>query len=1036
MRQRVPALLILLFGVILGRHVQSQDLPLSAHEGDLYALPAPSRLLPDPARWDPSPPSPWPQTGEGGLALLESEPQQRTPGFFPEAWAWDLSFRRTKQLDPDLLSLLHEEETLPRLPFRREESYLLGEVHLRLGNWEDASEAFSRFVRDYPADTLVVPALFGLGEASYRLGERDEAVSAFLRAGLRAVDPDLRWMARRSAGWIQREMGDTTGARSTLESLLGEPLDPARENMVRLDLAELEFAGGRVSRAVGLLAPWTDAMSSERGRGMDPRGYHLLGWGHFQEKDWPRAESALGALLRTAKAPPSAWVARAHAALGWINLQRGDVEKAQFHYERTVAIPEASDAANVYGLALARQRQGDLVEALDLLNGWSEIVPGDLAWRWSFARGFILFQLQRYDEVPLALTEALSAAHPDSMRFHAAVLLGDARRESARPVEALEAYRLATTLTEDSPESLLWRWAVVSLELSNWGEASRVLKDLLTRHPGSPQRGEHAFWRGEALYKLGRYREAEDSYMTALRARHPAGPVHYGLGWCDYVRGDFRGAADHFGAALSESLPPPQAADAALRRGHALSNLREWEEARRAYEAAERLGEGTAAEGEACFRQAWLSLRSGRTDNAARAWEKLAGETSDRALASLSVYWAGQAWFASSSYEDAARLFREAETAGSLPDSLRAAAALGAADALYNLERWEDAHASYRSLVSEADAPLTIRTAAADGVYNTLVQREAWDEASRFLDEVAQTFPEMSREGERHLRIADGLMESGDLEKAAAAYATLTSRDDLNPTLRERGLIGHARALEGLGRWKESAARWEEAGRNADEGRQGTLWLDAVRLYVRDEAWRDAVRLAEEVKGRGVTLPDPWRIHLYLAQAYERLEKTEPAAKAWVDAARLSPSDTLKARAWANAGRLLVKLEDWPGVLDAYGRVDSLGSDGAVYRTHYWMGEALYKLEEWERAQEKLAEFLREALEEPLWEAMARMRRASCLEQLERWDGAMDEYDGILSMGNRLSESLLEEAEIRKRQVQAWSDTTRTPGSGGRGEPQ
>jgi hypothetical protein len=75
-----------------------------------------------------------------------------------------------------------------------------------------------------------------------------------------------------------------------------------------------------------------------------------------------------------------------------------------------------------------------------------------------------------------------------------------------------------------------------------------------------------------------------------------------------------------------------------------------------------------------------------------------------------------------------------------------------------------------------------------------------------------------------------------------------------------------------------------------------------------------------------------------------------------------------------------------------------------------------------------LADFIGQGPEEALWEGMARMRRASCLEQLERWDEALDEYERILTLeGSGLAESFLEEARIRMRQVEVWSDSTRSP---------
>ncbi|MBD3336359.1 MAG: tetratricopeptide repeat protein, partial [Candidatus Eisenbacteria bacterium] len=791
---------------------------------------------------------------------------------------------------------------------------------------------------------------------------------------------------------------------------------------VRLDLAELELAAGRPHAAREALTPWRAAAGSEPSSA-DPYGFLLLGWAALEEADWSAAEAAWQALLRTRRPAPADWLARAHAVLGWLSLRRGDVEQARAHYEVSLRQDAAESAQDAYGLMLALQRDDRAAEALQVLEAYDGEIDPALRWRWSFARAFLLFQTGRHEEVIPAVEGALQSGDPDSLQAHALTLLGDARRRLNQNREALAAYRQAASKAGDPSEDLLWRWAVTSLDLQHWGEAGRILKDILQRFPASQRRGEAAFWHGETLYRLGRYRDASAAYRRALRHGYDPAPARYGWGWCAYVRGDYAAAADQFARAEAAGLPRAQSADAALCRGHALSNLRKWEEAWTAYEKAVQLGGGTGRAEEARFRQGRLLLRRGLAADAARTWEELARDTENASLAAQAGYWAAQGWFRAGAFETAVAAFETALDHSALTDSLRAAAALGAADALYNLDRLEEAEERYRSLVTRSRAPVSLRSTAADGVYNTLVRREQWEAAATFLEEAEEAFPELARAGERHLRIADGYLQNGDAGAAAEAYRKLLQRDDLTPALRVKAHRGAARAGERLGRPGEAAEHWEAAGRHSDRERRGALWVSAARLFLDAGRPRDAVRLAEELRGRDLPLDDPWRIALILARAYEELERIEPALEAWRATARDAPSDTVRVQAWARLGHLLYQREDYTAALAAYERADSLAPLGQAYRPSYWRGEILYKLERWPEAAEQLARFLADPPEEPLWRAMARLRRAAALEKLERWEAALEEYGRVLALA--VSDALLEEARIRRRQVEAWRDTSR-----------
>ncbi|MBU1701154.1 MAG: tetratricopeptide repeat protein [Candidatus Eisenbacteria bacterium] len=997
-------------------------------ENELYQLPVPPQLFNPPDLNDFTAPTPNTLTGVAGLTLLESDALPPAPGFLSPTWGWDLSLRREQELYPTLSLLFDGEAESERLPFSRGEHFLRAETALHLENWEKAAELFREFIQHYPSDTLIMTAEICRAEALFRSQEPVAAAEGFERVFRQAEDARLRWIAGRSLAWIQRMEGDTTAARTVLEFLLtsdspaslADPsMAPMMEDAIRLDLGELELAGNRPEEACRVLEPWSRDAAISAPSARDPRGFYILGIASLSLEDWPQAMSAFNALLRTQAPPPSVWIAKGHAVLGWLHLREGDLDQAKLHYESAALIPAEGEARDIYGMALAMYRQGDLSGALQLLNGNEAPLPEDLQWSWSYTRGFIYFQLGQYQDVFSALDLSLQRHHPDSLQLQALLLLGDARRRLDQNQEALASYRQAALLVKDPPEDLLWRWAVTALDLQRWGEGTRVLGDLQKRFPGSSRQPEAAFWKAEAYYRLGRFQEAEDSYGMALRTGFNKAAAQYGLGWCAYVKGRFREAADYFGAAIAAGLASPQSVDAAIRRGHSLSNLREWDAAWDSYEAAARMGAGTPMEDEARFRQGRLLLRRDRPAEAARLWEGLAASSDQRTIAALSAYWAGAAWFAASQFGDAERMFRDASQRIVLSDSLRTAADLGAADALYNGGNQDQALDDYRSLLQKDKAPIAIRAAAADGVYNILVLRKKWDEAARFIDDVLQTFPELSRLGERHLRIADGYLEEGMLEKAASAYKALLARDDLIPALQARSHIGSARTQERLGHGSQAAYHWEAAGRLSDPAHRGKLWLDAAGLYLKAGQPREVVRLLEELRGLEIPVADRWRVSFLLAQAYEGLERLEPAVTAWQETVDTAPTDTVRIQSLARIGYLQFQLKNWPESIAAYQRADSAGALAKPFRSLYWIGESFFQMERWDEAQEVLSRFLKNPPEEALWEAMARLRRADALEKLERWDAALEEYDRVLTLN--VGDAIREEAGIRRRQVQTWS---------------
>jgi tetratricopeptide (TPR) repeat protein len=934
------------------------------------------------------------------------------------SWGWELGARRRSRDDTTLVRLLESPGEGARVAWGVEETFLRAEALTHLGRWEEAAAAWERVLEGDPEASARRTALLALGECAYRAGRLARAREAWGDALKESLGDTLRWHVVRSLAWLAREMGDTTAALEWTRRLLAQDLAPPVEAALRLDLAELLMAAGRYDEAASWLEPW------RRATGADPRGDYLLGWSLLRLGDEEGAREAFQRVLSAREAPPPEWLPRVHAVLGWLFLRAGQPEAARVHYERSVRIQSegARDAGNVYGLVLALEAQGRDAEALSEMEAWEGPVPRELTWAWSFARGYLLFRVGRFGEVSEALGPALSPVWPDSLRAWARILEADAQWKRGETAAARDGYAEASSWLEDPPEDLLWRWAVAELSLGRWGAASTLLQRLRTGYPGTPHLGRYAFWEGEALYRLGRFREAATRYRQALTLGAQPAAASYALGWCARRRGDDETAARWFREAVERGLDGEAAADAALRLGDALANLRRWDEAARAYARAVTLGQGTAREGVARFRRGWVLLRSGHPEAAAGVWEDLAARGTDPERQRLALYWAGQAWFQAGSFRKALERFQAAQGEGQLGDSLAAAAVLAQGDALFNLEDWDRARERYQRLLEDSSAPVRLRRAAADGIYATWVRQEAWEAAQRFLRRTEEIFPELARGGERHLEVAEGLLASGRPRAALEAYEALLRRQGLSRRLRRLALVGRAEALDALEAWGEAGRAWEEAARLQEDPRRLEQELRALERYARGGHPSEVVRLGEAIRSR--LEETPWRVEAALARAYEDLDRRDAARSAWRRAVASAPTDSLRAVSWANIGRLDVWAQRWASARKAYARVDSLGW-GEAFRTAYWIGEAWYQEGRWEEAERSLRAFLAEP-REPLWEGLARMRRAACLEELGRLDEALEEYDRVLAL--ELTPAVLEEARARRDALRA----RRAPGDSGK----
>ena len=122
--------------------------------------------------------------------------------------------------------------------------FRIGEAYLRSGKHRSSAEYLERYVADAAADTLLYRARMYLGASYLRLGRREEAVAAFLRAeSVKKDGAGLVWAAYGNA-----RQGEFAAASGLLRSIIREREGEAIARGSREILREIDaFRGSRQS---------------------------------------------------------------------------------------------------------------------------------------------------------------------------------------------------------------------------------------------------------------------------------------------------------------------------------------------------------------------------------------------------------------------------------------------------------------------------------------------------------------------------------------------------------------------------------------------------------------------------------------------------------------------------------------------------------------------------------------------------------------------------------------------------------------------
>ncbi len=410
----------------------------------------------------------------------------------------------------------------------------LGWALLRLGEHDEAAEAFGALVEESPDDPLAAEASYLAGRSLRELGRNEEALEAFewvashhpesdqapsaaLERARLLVDLDrageaetlYRDLIDREAGpeigaepdalllelgWALIDSGDVVGADSAFDRLLQEHPDSTLAADARVNLAESAFERGAFDDVLHRLGPLLaeDAAVAPR---LLPAVLFRGGRARAELGDWDEAEALFDRLA--AEFPDGDDAREAAFWASEVALRRDDPATAESGFAALIDSGTGSEPWR----STARLRR---IQALVQLGRWAEVLDAADALKadepdfpqmaeLDYARGRAL-QSQappRFEEARTAYQDVIAARRGGELAAMAQFMRGETFFHQKDYDEALREFLKVDFLPShnDAPKwqaSALLEAGKVYEQLDRWADAADIYERLRARHPNQP----------------------------------------------------------------------------------------------------------------------------------------------------------------------------------------------------------------------------------------------------------------------------------------------------------------------------------------------------------------------------------------------------------------------------------------------------------------------------------------------------------------------------------------------------------------------
>lgn len=758
-------------------------------------------------------------------------------------------YERALELPPDA-------ELGPRL------RYWNAEVYTKRGMIAEAHENYEALTEDFPDSRFAPKALYSRGRLYLDVQEYDDAALMF---------EQLQADYRRAP--VTGRVGTALGEAYYRQGRYEEAISSLRGALARLDSEQEAKAALIMAESYNYLEDLSNATTWYR-------RYIQLVDGEDERL--------------------------ARYGLGWVFHKQGVYHWAADSFGEAVTARDELSEKALYYEAINRKLSGRYDLALETFERFAEMFDsGEWAEKAYFEWAVILYEIGDHVSAIDRLLHVVRNISPLEFPGEVYTLLGEAYFANAEYSRAIAAFEQAEASGRVTPEVQLqaqFQRAWVLFQNRAYDEAQPVFERVYTQGRDTEIGREALFWSAESFFNQREYTAAADRFrrfVNDAQARaideQLTAAARYSLGWSYFMMGEFESAIPPLKDFLDNFAEPeiamfPYDVDAQLRLADAHFALRRYSEAIDFYNTAADFPQSADY---ATYQIASSYYRADQTFRAVRTFRNLVEEFPDSEFGEQSQYSIGYIYLLSENYAQAIEEFET--TIQRFPRSRWAARAqFNIGNAHFNAQEYEAAIEAYEKVLENYPrSDLIIE--AINGIQFSQQAAGMEDTSTQRLEEFLAENPRAGTADELRFRQAEGLLETGDFERAIEAFEQYIRITNNKRQVAEARLL-IARAYRGRGQTEQAVAAYQEVVNRFPEREQATrALLDMGEIYMDNQEYGEALSAYRQLSERRAGSSIRFTAFMGMSKAALALGRSQEAGQHLDEAAAVAGSSSQNA---------------------------------------------------------------------------------------------------------------------------------------------
>lgn len=394
----------------------------------------------------------------------------------------------------------------------------LGMTAYELRNWEEARDAFTRVINEFPGSNRRGESFYRRGSAFIAIGDFDAALSNFDRAiALEAAPASLKQQVIFQKAWLQYRSGNYASSAPAFMDLFQKNASSEVGGEALFWAAESYHQLGDLLRASQLFRQYLRSYGS--GKQADAAHY-ALGWTHFKQGNYESAISEFRQFLSQYRNVDE-FVPYRNDAL----LRLADSYYALKRYPEAIQTysrigGEDGDDYALYQVGQAYYNAGEGFEAITTFRRLLREFPeSDWVEEAQYNLGYLYFQNQNYQEAIGEYQKLIRDYPRDQLAAKAQYGIGDAQFNAGNMEESVEAYRAVLERYPNSPFSADAAAGIQTalIVLGDEERATEIIESFAGNDETSNIVDEMRFQQAVTKYRTGQVDEALLDFQRFVR---------------------------------------------------------------------------------------------------------------------------------------------------------------------------------------------------------------------------------------------------------------------------------------------------------------------------------------------------------------------------------------------------------------------------------------------------------------------------------------------------------------------------------------